>query len=91
MLGPEAAPVVDEAAAIEAMMGAVKALAAARVEEVKAWGEVPHRSAAEACRIGPVSPKGEAKDISTLAGAWPSRPTWPMPLFLGGCRRPRRP
>jgi hypothetical protein len=60
---PDAARVVDEAAAIERMIGAVKVLAAARVDEAKGWGEAPHRSPAEALSHRTGVSKGEAKDI----------------------------
>jgi hypothetical protein len=61
--GPQAARVVDEAASIERMIGAVKALAAARADEAKAWGEAPHRSPAEVLSHRTGISKGEAKDI----------------------------
>jgi Domain of unknown function (DUF222) len=63
LLGSEAARVVDEAAAIERMINAVKALAVARVEETNAWGNAGQRSSAEALSHRTGIPKGEAKDI----------------------------
>jgi hypothetical protein len=55
LLGSQAAQVIDDTAAIEAMMGAVKALAVARVEETKAWG-------------GPASQGSPADELSQRTG-----------------------
>ena len=63
LLGAEAARVVDEAAAIERMIGAVKALAVARVDEAKGWADAPHRSPAEALSHRTGISRTEAKDI----------------------------
>ena len=63
LIGSEAARVVDDAAAIERIICAVKALAVARVEETDAWGSSGHRSSAEALSHRTGISKGEAKDI----------------------------
>ena len=63
LLGDEAARVVDEAAAGEEMIAAVKALAVARVDEAKRWGDAPYRSPAEALSHRTGISKTEAKDI----------------------------
>jgi Domain of unknown function (DUF222) len=63
LIGSEAARVVDDAAAIDRMISAVKALAVARVEETKSWGNTGHRSSAEALSHRTGISKGEARDI----------------------------
>jgi Domain of unknown function (DUF222) len=63
LLGSEAARVVDDAAAIERTISAVKALAVARVEETDAWGNSGQRSSADALSRRTGISKGEAKDI----------------------------
>jgi Domain of unknown function (DUF222) len=63
LLGSDAARVLDDAAAIERIVRAIKALAVARVEETAAWGNSDHRSSAEALSRRTGISKGEAKDI----------------------------
>jgi Domain of unknown function (DUF222) len=63
LLGSDAARVVDDAAAIERIVSAIKALASARVEETNAWGNSGHRSSAETLSHRTGISKGEARDI----------------------------
>ncbi len=63
LMGSEAAKAVDDAAAIERIIHAVKTLAVARVEEAGAWGDSGHRSSADALSRRTGISKGEARDI----------------------------